>query len=167
MNIRQIIAEAIDKAVMITYADKIQRCQGTYGLDPTPIASVTAASTFVNSLNDFAWQVEDAIRTNNFRPSTPGSGTRKTQQPINPKQQVANKSDRGWFDKTVNWAADTTDNVYNYARQAGLGGFDPIIGGVVTSFQKGYNAGIMRSGNSDGKRHEVYCDLSRGITGQE
>lgn len=141
MNIRQIIAEAIDKAVMVSYADELKRCQGTYGLDPTPIATITGASTFVNTLNDFAWQVEDAIRTNNYRPSTPGSGTRRTQQYLNPKQQIPNKSDRSWFDKTVNWAADTTDNVYNYARQAGLNGFDPIIGGVVTSFQKGYNAG--------------------------
>ena len=140
MNIRQIIAEAIDKAVMVSYADELKRCQGTYGLDPSPIATITGASTFVNTLNDFAWQVEDAIRTNNYRPSTPGSGSRRTQQLINP-QQVTNKSNRGWFDKTVNWAADTTNDVYNYARQSGLNGLDPVIGGMVTSFQNAYNAG--------------------------
>ena len=140
MNLRQIIAEAIDKAVMVSYADEIKRCQGVYGLDPSPIATITGASMFVNTLNDFAWQVEDAIRTNNYRPSTPGSGPRKTQQLLNP-QQVTNKSDRGWFDKTVNWAADSTNDMYNYARQSGLNGLDPVIGGMVTSFQNAYNAG--------------------------
>ena len=140
MNIRQIIAEAIDKAVMVSYADEIKRCQGVYGLDPSPIATITGASMFVNTLNDFAWQVEDAIRTNNYRPSTPGSGSRKTQQLLNP-QQVTNKSDRGLFDKAVNCTADRTNDMYNYTRQAGLNGLDPVIGGMVTSFQNAYNAG--------------------------
>ena len=140
MNIRQIIREAIDRTLMKRYQGQLEGYLGTLGIDATPLGNNPRGVQSVQKFNDFAFEVDFALKHNLYKPST-GTRTNRTMQAApqsNLRQKQANTGD-GLVTKTVNTVTDWADDAYQYARQAGLDGFDPLVGGTVRAFQNGYN----------------------------
>lgn len=144
MNIRHIITEAINNAILMQGYREIESALGNTSIDTTPVGANKTAIAYINELSDFAWLVKDAIDEKNFKPST---GTRTTTNTAKATTNVINQKKvqkpvgAGVVDTLVNGTADVANNMYNQARNVGLNGLDPIVGGVVTSFQNGYNLG--------------------------
>ena len=165
ININRIITEAIDKAVLKTYSQNLEKYQGVYGLDPTPVAANNMATKFVASLNDFTWQVQDAINTNNYRPGRTGTSTRSTQSLIN-NNGIYDQQNQGKISSIVNNTADIANDVYGVARQFGFNGLDPLVGGTVTAFQNNYNDMRNRLMNKDNEQ-PINTTQKRKVTRQK
>jgi hypothetical protein len=140
MNIRQIIREAIDKTLMKRYQGQLEGYLGTFGIDTTPLGNNPRGVQSVQKFNDFAFEVDFALKHNLYKPST-GTRVNSTPQaaPQNNLRQRQTNTDDGVVTKTVNTVTDWADDAYQYARQAGLDGFDPLVGGTIRAFQNGYN----------------------------
>lgn len=136
MNIRQIILEEINKTIMAQYAVRLEQYIGRFGIDTTPVGNNQDAITYINNLSNFAFQVKDAIETGNYESNQQTPITQYNQRTSYGRSSTPNG---GLVRKTVNGMVNMANDTYNIARQSGLNGLDPVIGGVVTSFKHGYN----------------------------
>ena len=141
MNIRHIITEAINNVVLKQNAARLSTYLGNRGIDTTPVANNPTAVDYINNLSVFAYQVQDAIESENYEPTNP-------QMPQQSKLNRA-KKDNGVVDYAVDFVTNTADDMYNYTRNAGIN-FDPIIGGVATATNRGYWAGRNKTSNWGG-----------------
>jgi hypothetical protein len=136
MNIRQIILEEINKTIMAQYAVRLEQYIGRFGIDTTPVGNNQDAIAYINNLSNFAFQVKDAIETENYEPQQNTPTGQYAQRASYGRSSTQNG---GLVRNTVNGVANMANDTYDIARQSGLNGLDPVIGGVVTSFKKGYN----------------------------
>ena len=135
MNIKQIISEEINKTVLAQYATRLEQYIGRFGIDVTPVGNNQAAINYINNLSSFSFQVKDAIESGNYEPRQ-GTPTQYTQKS---SYGSPNSTSGNLVRDTVNGLADMANDTYNIARQTGLNQLDPVIGGVMSAGQRGYN----------------------------
>lgn len=143
MNIRQIISEAIDRAVLEQYAQKMGRYLGNYGLDMTPLGNERVSTKFLSDFNNFCFQVKYAIEDKNYKQST-GTRTRTTRTNTN----INNNAYNNQYLKRPgdNAVTDLVNTTYNWAddmyHDAGGREAFPLFNGMGRSFIRGYNSGV-------------------------